>query len=338
MTAVRALAAVGLALVGPAGANDSTGFQGTTGIVLSKSNDIRVVSEDLRVGLDEISVAHVFRNEGTRPVETFVAFPLPDLDLSEGLTASNWGFPLADDDFLGFKLWIDDKPVTPDLERRAVLDGRDVTETVVAANGFLLAPWREGGHDEWARKMSPADLKRLRDAGLVRQGEDENNPAWTLRAAYHWRMTFPVGLDVRVRHVYRPFVGRAVMGEPGKIDGRKAYGRPLDPPPRGVEDRYCLEESTKRALVAAWSRAGAGSEPFSAAEIAYVLTTGANWRGPIGRFHLTIDKGAPDNLVSLCWDGLRKTGPTTFESTLADFTPTRELDLLLFIRSKKTGE
>jgi len=339
MHPVRPIAAfaLGAFLAGAAFANDSTGFQSTSGVVLTKTDEIRMVSEDLRLGLNEVSVAYVFRNEGTRPIETLVTFPFPDLDLSLGSSGPNWEFPKADDDFLGFRLWIDGKPVKPELERRALLDGRDVTDEVAASDGFSLAPWRRGGYDERASKMRPADLKRLRDAGLVREGEDRNTPAWILRTGYHWRMTFPAGVDVAVRHSYHPFVGRAIMGRPEGIDGKKAYGRPLDPPPRGVDDRYCLEDSTKRAFVNAWNRAKGEPEPFSAAEIAYVLTTGANWRGPIGRFHLTIDKGAAENLLSLCWDGLKKTGPTTFESTLTDFTPTRELDLLFLVRTKGGG-
>jgi hypothetical protein len=40
-----------------------------------------------------------------------------------------------------------------------------------------------------------------------------------------------------------------------------------------------------------------------------VLVTEANWKAPIGDFHMVIDKGAPANLVSFCGTGVRKTGP-----------------------------
>lgn len=320
-----------------ASANDSTGFQSTTGIVPTKSADIRMVSEDLRIGLDEVTVAYVFRNEGPTPIETEVIFPLPALDLSKGLTAPNWEFPVADDDFLGFKLWIDDKPVPVERQRRATLDGRDVTDVVAAAGGFALAPWVHGAYDELTAKMPPANLKRLRDAGLVREGEDSDTPAWTLRAAYHWRMTFPPGVEVRVRHAYKPFVGNALMGSPEALDGRRVYGRLVEEP-ASLADRYCLDDGTKRAFVAAWKRAARETpQPFDVSEISYVLTTGANWKGPIGTFRLTIDKGSPENFVSLCWDGLVKTGPTTFSSTKTDLTPSRELDLMILRRTRRDG-
>ncbi len=86
---IRVALALSAALfLGPerAAANDSTGFQGTGGIELTSTDAIEMVSEDLRIGLDEIRVAYVFRNVSAQPVETMVAFPLPELDLSRGLT------------------------------------------------------------------------------------------------------------------------------------------------------------------------------------------------------------------------------------------------------------
>ena len=74
--------------------------------------------------------------------------------------------------------------------------------------------------------------------------------------------------------------------------------------------------------------------PFYERRIAYVLTTGANWAGPIGDFHLTVDKGAPDSLVSFCADGVKKIGPTLFEVRHANFTPTRDLHVLILYRPK----
>ena len=61
----------------------------------------------------------------------------------------------------------------------------------------------------------------------------------------------------------------------------------------------------------------------------YVLTTANTWNGPIGTFHLTIDKGAPRNVLSLCMDGSRKTGPTTFEVEKKNFSPAQDLCLLI---------
>ena len=54
--------------------------------------------------------------------------------------------------------------------------------------------------------------------------------------------------------------------------------------------------------------------------LSYVITSGANWAGPIGTFRLVIDKG-DTTLVSFCGDGVRKIGPTTFEMIAKDYMP-----------------
>ena len=63
--------------------------------------------------------------------------------------------------------------------------------------------------------------------------------------------------------------------------------------------------------------------------IEYLLTPAANWATPIGTFHLTVDKGDPNAIVSFCGTGVTRTSPTTFELTETDFYPTQELDILI---------
>ena len=75
--------------------------------------------------------------------------------------------------------------------------------------------------------------------------------------------------------------------------------------------------------------------PFTESWISYIWSTGSNWAGNVGTFHLTIDKVLPQNLVSFCWDGeVKKTGPTTFEMEAKDWWPPygRELEILILNR------
>ena len=62
--------------------------------------------------------------------------------------------------------------------------------------------------------------------------------------------------------------------------------------------------------------------------ISYILTTGANWSGPIGKFKLTVDKGREKDFVSFCGTGVKKVGPTTFEMSATDFYPQKDLHVL----------
>ena len=94
--------------------------------------------------------------------------------------------------------------------------------------------------------------------------------------------------------------------------------------------KYCMDGAFVKAVekrVAA--NAKQGDRVLMENWLSYVLTTGANWGGTIGKFHLTIDKGKPETLVSFCGDGVKKTGPTTFELTTTDFYPERNIDIAL---------
>ena len=65
----------------------------------------------------------------------------------------------------------------------------------------------------------------------------------------------------------------------------------------------------------------------------FVISFVTNLIGPlmpiiIGDFHLSVDKGHADTLVSFCAADVRKTGPTRFESHLTDFRPSQDLHIL----------
>ena len=44
---------------------------------------------------------------------------------------------------------------------------------------------------------------------------------------------------------------------------------------------------------------------------------------------MVVDKGAPANLVSFCADGVKKIGPTEFEVRHTNFTPTRDVSIVI---------
>jgi hypothetical protein len=203
-------------------------------------------------------------------------------------------------------------------------------------------------------------LDELKRDGLIGPVEDsDNTPLWTLRTKYYWEQSFPPGVDVRVHHEYSPFVGNALIYRASEIDGKsyvgrhiemidgKTYiygrhfemveGKPLEylDNRHTVDDRYCIDQQTRNSIARAESSAGPGQSAFfSVSEIEYILMTGNNWRGPIGRFTLVIHKGRPENLVSLCIDApIHRTGPTTFESTVTDFVPKRDINVLFFVRN-----
>jgi hypothetical protein len=96
-------------------------------------------------------------------------------------------------------------------------------------------------------------------------------------------------------------------------------------------DLYCIDEGTSRALSKALKTRDQGETYYygTAWYLDYVLLTANSWAGPIGKFRLTLDKGDPDSVISVCMDGIKKTSPTTFVVEKNDYTPDRDLRVLL---------
>src|SRR5579864_284526 len=83
------------ALICPTAAfpNDSAAELSIGGLRLTRTNEISIESEELRVSLDRIDVRYQFINTSGKPVTLTVAFPLPDIDLAE---AENIALPSND--------------------------------------------------------------------------------------------------------------------------------------------------------------------------------------------------------------------------------------------------
>jgi hypothetical protein len=318
------IATAALALAGPASANDSVAVTAAGGLVLVPNDAIDMVSEDLYVSRREVRVRYVFRNRAPAPVRVTVAFPMPDRDLAieeEGDVA--WP---AD-----FHTRVAGREVPMRVERRALLGGADHS-ALLARLGVPVAG--RGGEDamfDALDALAPADQDRLAALGLVElsgepgTGRRHAAPRWTVKETWHWNQTFPVGRDLVVEHRYRPGVGGTVATALGSREIRAGdYGREMI-------ERYCIDDD----LIATVDRIARRSEgawvPLAETWLSYILTTGANWRSPIGEFRLVVDKGDPNVLVSFCGEGVRRISPTQFEVRHRNWRPTRDLHVLFLV-------
>jgi hypothetical protein len=311
-----------LALAAPAAANDSTAEHAAGGLVLTRSADIDMVSEDLFVSADQVRVRYVFRNRSARDIRTVVAFPMPDRDLREE-RGSDVAYPT------GFETRVDGRPVAMKVERKAVLGGIDRT-ALLASLG--LTPDSDGAALD---KLRPADRTRLVKLGLAEPDEYDSGkgwerhlaPLWTVREKWFREQSFPAGRDLVVEHRYAPGTG-------GTVDTPLAIpGFRNTPEGRGMVRDYCIDS----AFLAGLNRLRRGAAATPEQRVGYILTTGANWRSPIGDFRLVVDKGAPGNLVSFCGDGVRKISPTRFEVRKRNWRPDRDLRILI-VQARPRGE
>lgn len=344
MRLTTVFAALMLAAAPAALANDGFGGLSATGLQFSETTAVQMLSEDLYLSLDTIRVAYVFRHGGDEDVTGEVIFPLPPINLA-AIRESAFAIEPADldkENIVGFTAKIDGKAIAVSTDRIAVKDPEYDENRKAAAN------YESPGEDVTALLISmgiplslnvdhvSAKLKALPQAAkdtltakeLAFFGDDgEAMAMWSIIERYHWTQTFAHGKDVKIEHSYR-------SAPPGGIF---IWSAPKAREPGDYQEtlikQYCIDAGTQSAIQKALSPSEDGQYYSGVAYfLDYVLTTANTWAGPIGTFKLTIDKGDAKNILSLCIDGIKKTGPTTFVVEKTNFTPQRELNLLIVTR------
>ena len=298
-------------------ANDSSASLGAGGLRFEKVDNVALEREELSISRSIIKVRYVFRNTEEFDFRTLVAFPLPGLNAADMYFGGDIGFPREDpDNYVGFTVKVDGEAVTPKHQTRAYVNGVDVTKELQDA-GVPINPMGEflGKRESVLEKLPDETKRQLAAIGAIDwvAGGEFTQPRWTTQVTYYWPMTFPAGKTVQVEHTYQPVVGTFFFT-------KELFEEDF------VAKDFCTDEAFKTAALRMMPT---GDNPMLIArDISYILTTANNWKGPIGAFKLTIDKQNSADLMSLCLDGIKKTGPTTFEFEAKDFTPNRELRIL----------
>jgi hypothetical protein len=138
-------------------------------------------------------------------------------------------------------------------------------------------------------------------------------------------VVFPAGKETKIEHKYRPSVG---------LSNVTSLGDPNLKSEAWINEKikkYCIDDSKLNVIMSAKRPAYMEyGSPFTEERISYILHTGANWAGPIAKFHLTIDKGSPDNLISLCGFSVAESAPTLVEISKSNFTPINDIEIIIF--------
>ncbi|WP_234395936.1 DUF4424 family protein [Neisseria wadsworthii] len=280
---IRLLLTVSLLTPLIAQANDSSGFIGTGGIEYLKNPYIKMLSEDLYISKQQIRVAYQFKNQSQQDIHETILFPLPILERF-------YDSDFADTAALvkSFKVEVNGQNLQPDIHVRAFMyphtpqgakTGKpvDVTESLKKC-GFsdaeLMAPWTEQHpnrqlYEKLSRCNNPKIRSKLTAARNPQEDISEASP-WASQIIYSWRQTFKARSITEVKHQYTPMVGSSVHFDARKNKENAFY------------TAYCIDDHFRRKM-----KAGGKNYPAHRA-LSYILTTGANWAGPIGRFTLTI--------------------------------------------------
>ncbi|MCB2079613.1 MAG: DUF4424 family protein [Novosphingobium sp.] len=322
-----ALAALALTLASPALANDSEAEVGIGGITLKPSSAIVMASEDLYISPELVRVKYRFANPTDRRIDTTVAFPMPGQP--RGM-AETWFFMEEKEDWSGFDFntKVDGRPVRLQMIERAMIGTRDVTD-LLAKHDLPVTWFTDKAFMARFEKMTEVERVPWLKDGLLRADplfKSKVVPAWDAVTFFVRDESFPPNSSVTVEHEYVPRSGGSVGGALYP-NYRKEFPRTV----QQYRDRYCVDD---HFLAGVDRRLGAKLAPgkqrvMSETWLAYVLSSGANWKGPIGDFRLVVDKGTAENLVSFCMDGVKKIGPTQFEVRKTNFEPKDDLKILI---------
>jgi hypothetical protein len=303
-------------LASPVYANDSTAELAAGGLIFTKSDTVEMASEDLSISTRSVKVRYHFFNHGEHDVTTNVAFPMPDITYGDDTDVAISGSD--PDHILPFETRANGKSVAALVERKAVLNGVDKTETLKRL-GMPIAP-AFGQKFDYLSQQVWDELVQLRLIEDNPRNTGELQPRWTLKTTYYWQQTFPARQETIIDHSYVPSVGSVVALPASQL---LSHPESLGIDPSKTANRFCIDQAFLNAMERA------SNVTWVQRTLSYVLTTGANWSGPIKQFHLTVDKGSPENLISLCIGNIRKTSSTQFEVNASSFLPTSDLNILI---------
>ena len=324
MKTVRLLACTAAlaALSAPLRANDSEAAVSLGGIELVENRQISMDSEDLYISKDEVRVRYRYTNHSDQDLELTISFPLPPVKADDETLYGDRAVP----DFtrLKFETTDDGQPVKLAMVKRAEVGGRDVTRRLEQLGWPLEWISGTGEPPRFVANLKPAQQAAHAAEGLLRQtAGGEYFPAWDVVTHVTRKQVFPAHRSVEVTHRYAPMIGGSVAGTLYPAV-RKEYPEHLA--------TYCIDKGFLAAFdrkVAARQKGDDYPMAYSETWIGYVLSSGRNWKGPIGDFRLVVDKGKPENLVSFCMDGVKKIAPTQFEVRRRNFEPKGDLQILI---------
>ena len=323
---VAAIAIIGSMGIGPARANDTAAELSIGGLQFSRTSAVSMESEALKISPERVSVRYMFRNTTAAPVILTVAFPLPDIDLSEGESIA---FPSNDPtNFVDFQTKIDGSPVNFVINQSARVGDKDVTKLLLDQQIPVLPI---GAKQFRAQDLPDAARSKMADQGLLmpagtgERGRQLYEPGWIVKTSVVREQSFAAGQPVTVEHTYRPIVGSSA-------DTILRKGLRQNKSMAGEIDRYRREYCITDGFLAELDKiAGPGQENKAAIQerrISYVLKTGANWAGPIKSFGLSLD-GGKGRLVSFCLAGLNPKTGSSSEFEAKDFLPAQNLKILI---------
>jgi hypothetical protein len=225
---------------------------------------------------------------------------------------------LENEGLIGWQYWCDEilwsAKKLPDGSDQYEFKGKDITNALKEMKYGL-----NGNGCGHVNALSLANQKRIVQNGWIVAKKRNVRLLWLFQKIYNWDQEFEKRKIVHVKHTYKPRVGGA-QGLDYAIDNG------------GSEvDRFCIDQGTKVGIkkqTTTLQKAGKATGGYTYLD--YILTSANSWAGPIRSFELTIKKNNPTEIISTCFDGLKKEDPLTFKAKLENFSPKKEISILFY--------
>ncbi len=324
-------------------ANDTTGTNAAGGIQFTQEPSIKMTSEDLTISRNKVRVSYLFKNISDKSIATTVFFPLPAFQDGGQLTESD---SVADyikqakenDPLVNFSVVVDGKPVAYRIKIQAIADdGKDITPLLSQAHIPLLPELVERGYTGYfVEDLNKDDLKqwqtKAKQFGLL---DKEGKAHWKKQVIFYWPQLFPASRTIAITHEYTPITGDFYYGTgyASKEDCFRDIGRSL-------QETFHMDFSTienkttfENWLSAHITNTDDDKQPyFYLYNVGYILTTGANWAGPIEKFTLNLQYPADTAVVFAPFyhDPSAKITRTSrqLQIILNNFTPKQDLNIV----------
>lgn len=322
-------------------ADDSIGRIGAGGITFLKSADIRMVQEDLKISPKRIYVRYRFINERGKDILETVVFPMPPYGWNPGVSSYDQEGPLE-----SFSVTVDGREMKTEKTRRAFLYKKvnfkdilekDITKELKEA-GLSDKQVFDTFADSDVSRENINTLNEKQKEKLSKIGALHNeSPRWKVVETAHWKQLFPVKKEIEIEHSYKPFVGNSYS-----VPYQGKFGFVGDDPTTGRNDpkEACVSKGIKKVIdqkIRSMVKEGVSDVYVWLDEVEFILSTGRNWKGPIGNFTLTIEKESPDQIVSVCFPGKPKEiNPKTLEFSQKNYVTPDKL-VVYFYTVAKSG-
>jgi Domain of unknown function (DUF4424) len=280
------------------------------GLIFAPNINLTIEQQDVTVAAELVQVTYVISNSARADQTILVAFPLADID--PGVSPETQAeFSVTNPiNYLDAVIAVDGRRPTITIEQRAVAVGLDVTRAITDADLPLFPLSADLG--QRISDLDPAVRADLIERGVLKLGDDQLLPAWTLKTTAHWRQSFPAGQTLALSLAYKP------------VAGRNAFtSGTLQPLKKAV----CVDPNQEQSIL----RLASEGAPLTMVVVTYAAHPGAEALGPVGRFRLIVERSAPKAVVATCRQGLSRSGPTTHDWTALNY-PVDEEIRVMFVR------